>query len=168
MPSNALISGTTERVLIQNIQFIPGEPLFNVGTETEWYRCGWSKSYELLKRYRDCKHFEEMYWLGFFSLPQKLHPERIWEDTTGYVYFIRYRDTNAYKVGRSTAPTFRLGQLRKDAQCEGIHLSFYIKSPNYKRTEALIHDALSSRRLGGEWFDLSPYQNHLQAIVLGS
>ena len=102
--------------------------------------------------------------LGFFRFPQRLHTKNVLNDGFGYVYFIRYGGTNAYKVGRSVNPIVRLSQLKKDAQCEDITLSFCVRSRNYKRTESLIQDSIRCRRLGGEWFDLSPFERYLHGV----
>ena len=163
-----LTTNAERQFLVHDIHFLPGDSLFKVGAESEWHKCGDRSVYWMIGRCKKSEYIVKMYRLGFFSLPQKLPTENIWRDGSGFVYLIRYGETNAYKIGRSIDPASRLRQLKKDAQCEDISLSFYIRSPRYKRTEALLHGSLSSQRLGGEWFDLSPYQNHLQTIVSGS
>lgn len=71
----------------------------------------------------------------------------------GYVYLIQ-ADNGVYKIGRSQNPKSRIKRLGITLPYE-IGVIHLIKSNQYIKAEKQLHDRFASKRLKGEWFDLS-------------
>lgn len=81
----------------------------------------------------------------------------------GYVY-IAYASTGHYKVGRSVRPDERIQHFDTQMPVQVVRVHQF---PAHTAAEAenALHEALSSCRVKGEWFDLSDEQVDLLTIV---
>jgi len=68
-----------------------------------------------------------------------------------HVYVMKDNITGYYKIGISKNPSSREKTLQ--SQCPSIELLFSKKAN--KSTEAILHKKYSSKRVRGEWFNLS-------------
>jgi len=71
----------------------------------------------------------------------------------GYVYLIR-TPLGVYKIGKTKSPQKRIKKLgvQLPFEIDVIHL---IRSDNYTKAEAALHDKYKNKRVNGEWFNLS-------------
>lgn len=76
------------------------------------------------------------------------------------VYFITARELGRVKIGRASNPTRRLWELQT-ASSSKLQLEAVI--PGDRREERELHTALSSLRIRGEWFHLTPQIEELIA-----
>jgi|SRR5579859_2725410 len=70
------------------------------------------------------------------------------------VYLIKSSDAH-YKIGQSTNVRARLNELQGASPLK-LSLEYVIPCANLKIGEAYLHGLFASRRLHGEWFDLTP------------
>ena len=72
------------------------------------------------------------------------------------VYFIRHKNTKPIKIGytEKETPEDRIASMETGSPF-GIELLGFIKSSNAKRLEIELHKEYSSRRVKGEWFNLT-------------
>ncbi len=75
----------------------------------------------------------------------------------GFVYLIKYGESNLYKVGLSIDPSRRLQQLQKSSP-ESLKLLGTIKTDDMVKLEAYFHTLYSSSRHTREWFRLDENQ----------
>lgn len=68
-----------------------------------------------------------------------------------YVYLMVDYNTTYYKIGRSDNPKFR----EKTLQSEKPTIELLNKWESFLNTEKKLHDYFDSKRIRGEWFDLS-------------
>lgn len=78
-------------------------------------------------------------------------PER--RPVPGYVYVLEGNDT--FKIGRAKDPTKRSETLATQLPYP-VELLCSVWSEDCKALEAELHERYASKRLNGEWFDLSP------------
>lgn len=71
----------------------------------------------------------------------------------GAVYIIQLADTDLFKIGISTDPHRRLRQLQSKCPVP-LTLHWWWYGHDYRSCEKYLHQALSSRRVKGEWFKL--------------
>lgn len=74
-----------------------------------------------------------------------------------YVYLIRSKETNRYKIGKSKNPEKRLKQLQTGSS-EQLELIEKFQSKYPFLIESTMHNRYSYVKMIGEWFDL-PYLN---------
>lgn len=68
-----------------------------------------------------------------------------------FIYLIHDKGSNAYKIGVSTNPEKRMKSIKSaSAHAE---LLFYLDGDEYN--EKFLHDKFTSKRIRGEWFNLS-------------
>jgi len=73
----------------------------------------------------------------------------------GYVYLLNASNTNHYKIGVTKKDVNkRVKQLQTGNANEIIVINQY-ESDNYNKLEGWMHRKFSSRRVEGEWFELS-------------
>ncbi|MCR6096897.1 GIY-YIG nuclease family protein [Salipaludibacillus agaradhaerens] len=72
----------------------------------------------------------------------------------GYVYLIKEFHSNTYKIGKAVNVENRLKifNVKLPFKWELIHT---IKCKDYHRAETKAHNIFSTKRVNGEWFDLS-------------
>lgn len=93
-----------------------------------------------------CLYYEE---LAVQRLAQPKHQNR-----QGFVYLLQ-SDTGFYKIGRTKNPKSR-------SKTFGVQLPFEVKfiatiaTPDMHSLEAELHAHFASKRVNGEWFNLSP------------
>ena len=72
-----------------------------------------------------------------------------------YLYVIGYDTKGPVKLGISTDPERRLGQLQTGhAECLQVYHTAPVPMEKARLYERLLHRDMSHRRLRGEWFDL--------------
>ena len=72
----------------------------------------------------------------------------------GFVYLIRYGNSNFYKIGMSKKPLERIKQLQS-AIPEVLTLLHTIETPDMTSLEAYFHEAFSGNRVRSEWFEMT-------------
>ena len=71
----------------------------------------------------------------------------------GYVYLIQ-ADNGLTKIGNSENPEERLSQLQQNSPCQlNLYYCQFVK--NSKHLEKFLHVKFASKRVRGEWFNLS-------------
>ena len=70
------------------------------------------------------------------------------------VYFVKHKTMKPIKIGVTSNLTKRLQALRVSCPY-GLDLIGRILSPEPKELESKLHKRLKSKRLNGEWFDIS-------------
>jgi hypothetical protein len=74
----------------------------------------------------------------------------------GSVYFIKHKGLNPIKIGYSSEPNPILRvESFNTASPYGIEVLGYIVCKRAKKLESQLHDKYKSKRLNGEWFDIS-------------
>jgi hypothetical protein len=89
-------------------------------------------------------------------VPQRVNKRKVAskKEFSGFVYLIQ-SPTKAYKIGRTSDPQNRMKTF-------GIQLPFeveyicIIETPDMIDLETKLHTRFSTKRINGEWFDLSP------------
>lgn len=91
---------------------------------------------------------QHIYVMTHHELERKtpIHRERGTERNVGPAEF--------HKIGRSTNPQFRLGQLQAGTPNK-LKLQTVVKTNSPKQIERLLHDLYSERHQTGEWYDLT-------------
>lgn len=110
-----------------------------------------------------------------FSMYIQMYPEEFEEDMTtlvvraaksskkdrkkpepipGYVYLAQAKGLQRFKIGRSSNPVERGAKLKRQSPVpvEVIWASYF---DDCRKTEVELHDIFSSKRVHGEWFELS-------------
>lgn len=72
----------------------------------------------------------------------------------GFVYLIRYGNSNFYKIGMSKKPLERIKQLQS-AIPEVLTLLHTIETSDMTSLEAYFHEAFSGNRVRSEWFEMT-------------
>ena len=72
----------------------------------------------------------------------------------GFVYLLK-SNTGHWKIGRATDPNNRLKTFGIQLPFE-VEFEHLIPTDNMAEAEQMLHDHFASKRLRGEWFDLSP------------
>lgn len=90
----------------------------------------------------------------------------------GYVYFVKFKSSNAIKIGKSFDVIKRVNELRNGHQDDMILLG-YIYSEDYGKLENESHKKFNEKRISGEWFNVSlidviDYIKSLNGIVVNS
>lgn len=81
------------------------------------------------------------------------HPARVPRfQKVGFVYLMRNRRTQRYKIGFSTKPEMR----EKTLACEQPDIALEFSAPATMEDERFLHRHFAARRVRGEWFDLRP------------
>lgn len=75
---------------------------------------------------------------------------------SGYVYLIRAEGTQRYKIGRSVNPIARYQSLIKQSPYP-LKIIDCLWTPDCISDEKFFHEALSSYRVFGEWFEIEPH-----------
>lgn len=80
----------------------------------------------------------------------------MWEKKKGCVYFFKHKNLDPIKVGYSTKsnPMKRLEQFKTYAPY-GVELVAYVESSMALDMEKDIHQKYNSKRLCGEWFNIT-------------
>jgi hypothetical protein len=73
---------------------------------------------------------------------------------SGLVYFVRNTE-GLTKIGRTYNLKNRLLRLKHEPRGEGATLIHYIESSDINVLEKTLHQAFASKRVQGEWFNLS-------------
>ncbi|MCX6904824.1 MAG: GIY-YIG nuclease family protein [Verrucomicrobia bacterium] len=75
-------------------------------------------------------------------------------DTVGYVYLLRHGSRREYKIGRTTNPVRREGEIgiQLPEKLQPVH---YIKTDDPAGIETYWHSRFSGKRKEGEWFALT-------------
>lgn len=76
------------------------------------------------------------------------------EKQNGYVYFVKFKNSNAVKIGKTFNILSRLNAL-KNGSGDDLCLLGYIYNDNYSKLELESHSFFKSERISGEWFNLS-------------
>lgn len=71
----------------------------------------------------------------------------------GYIY-LAYSETDHYKIGRSKGPADRIQVFNTEMPVE-VSMLHTFETDDMGQAEALLHDRYDSKRVKGEWFDLS-------------
>lgn len=71
----------------------------------------------------------------------------------GYVYLMRIKGTNVYKIGQSVNPSKRLWQLNNNMPYE-VEIIHKILVENMRTAEDYLHRIFREKHLKGEWFAL--------------
>ncbi|MEM7537344.1 MAG: GIY-YIG nuclease family protein [Chloroflexota bacterium] len=70
-----------------------------------------------------------------------------------FVYFIHENDTNHYKIGKSSKPEKRVGQLQT-GNPRGLQIPYILPTYDMSLLESELHEHFKERHLKGEWFAL--------------
>lgn len=72
----------------------------------------------------------------------------------GFVYIIKEKDTNNYKIGKTNnlKSRFDVFEVKLPFEFEVIHV---IHCDNYHRAETAFHNLFKNRHANGEWYELS-------------
>jgi len=81
-------------------------------------------------------------------------PERI-PRKTGCIYVLRAPD-GLHKIGRSVSPERRVGSLNTGRADRGLELVCTVAATHTSTLETMLHQRFASKRVNGEWFDLTP------------
>lgn len=103
------------------------------------------------------KHNDELYEKHNFHQPVKTAeplPLKAKIALKGFVYLIKYADSNLYKIGLSKNPSERLKQLQS-AISEKLTLLHTIKTSDMMELESYFHQMFAASRARSEWFELS-------------
>lgn len=73
------------------------------------------------------------------------------QHSIGYIYVLKVGDM--YKIGKSVSPRGRIGTLKTACPFE-IEVFAVYKTIDLHRTEKMLHDVFSEKRIRGEWFKL--------------
>ncbi|NOZ47052.1 MAG: GIY-YIG nuclease family protein [Chlorobi bacterium] len=73
------------------------------------------------------------------------------KENTNYTYLMFNKDTNAFKIGRSTRPQYR----ERTLQSKEPHIELLKTWESEKRIEKRLHRHFRNKKLRGEWFKLS-------------
>jgi hypothetical protein len=79
-----------------------------------------------------------------------------------YVYIIKPRHSNVYKIGQTTDLERRLKTLRRKFNFE-LELVYSVMVENSYQIEQMVHAQAYKSHLGGDWFALE--QETLSAII---
>jgi hypothetical protein len=77
-----------------------------------------------------------------------------YSDKFGYVYLIRHGTRNEYKIGKTTNPVRREGEIRLELP-EKVQPVHYIKTDDPAGVENYWHSRFANKRKEGEWFSLT-------------
>ena len=69
------------------------------------------------------------------------------------VYFIRYGNSNYYKIGFSTDIQRRLKDIQR---CSPIEMTIFASTKANSKFERYLHKQYSKYNIRGEWFELKP------------
>ena len=83
-----------------------------------------------------------------------------------FVYFIKAKDLNVYKIGRASSPSARLKTIQACSPIE-VTLLHTIHSANSIELEKKIHQIFSKFRLHGEWFEI-PADNETLLVLMSA
>jgi hypothetical protein len=74
----------------------------------------------------------------------------------GCVYFFKHKGIDAIKIGMTNKsnPKNRFSSL-KTYSPNGASIIGYIETPHFQELESLLHEKYKSKRLNGEWFDIT-------------
>lgn len=119
------------------------------------------KTYDVLSEEEIDQHNKEVYLRCFGddinSSPKaksKPKPTKTRNPAKGFLYLIRYADSNQFKIGLSANPSKRLEQLQTSTP-NILHLVHTIKVDDMVGSELFFHLKYQSKRIRGEWFELS-------------
>ena len=103
-------------------------------------------------------------WYGFRGIPipkerddRQPRPIRNYQPSPGYIYLIRAdlpNDYRPYKIGYSKDVSNRMATFNVKLPFR-FDLVYTLKTENMRRVEKLLHRQFQSKRVNGEWFDLS-------------
>ncbi len=71
----------------------------------------------------------------------------------GYIYIIKHKNANLYKIGCTKDINKRTRHLNNIAG--GIVIKYIIEIESYKEEEKRLHRIFSNNRKDGEWFNLN-------------
>jgi len=72
----------------------------------------------------------------------------------GYIYIVHCKDSANYKIGKSTQPTYRVKSHQTSCPYE-LELEYHISVLNMTDVEHVVHGLYESKRVRGEWYELS-------------
>ena len=73
---------------------------------------------------------------------------------SGFVYLLKERNGNHYKIGKTTNPEDRIKLFSVKLPFK-VDLLLTIPCDDYVKAETIMHDAFASDKIDGEWFVLS-------------
>jgi hypothetical protein len=76
------------------------------------------------------------------------------EKQNGYVYFVKFKNSKAVKIGKTFNILSRLNAL-KNGSGDDLCLLGYIYCDDYQKMELKSHDLFKYKRVSGEWFNIS-------------
>ena len=76
-----------------------------------------------------------------------------------YLYLIKVKGQEVYKIGISKSPVGRLSSLQTGCPYR-LYLVYCLRVDDAERLEAELHEHFQAKRLFGEWFELSDEDVH--------